>query len=391
MTRNTDDSNDQFPITRRDAMRATGISTGALVFGGTGLTAFTGSAAAATASMTVRSGTTSQVVGYRAGDDSGAFPTSEPNEAADLTWVHPSWNPDSSHDFDTETQWIWHCDETSSTGQTVGGSSTYYVKEPVAGDVVEFEEDFSIPGTPTSGTLYITADNGYEVWVNGTHVGSAQVFDSSTTDWEDSELGQTYVNASAGSWTSVESYDVSSNLTAGANTLTVLGANEQQSTADGESDGTVTSNPGGAVYELDIEYETCTECTGDLLAKYEFECVETVDDECVAWDFTLEGSGDPDITYTPGNFTNKGDESSEPMSVTFGTDYCDLYVLVKSGQELEVKSFEDIDGSFTVETANDEKYAISFVAIYCDLEDAEAAYEEWESRDGNGGGKAETN
>lgn len=377
MTRNTDNSNGQFPIKRRDVMKAAGLSTGALVFGGTGLTAFAGSAAAAPASMTVRSGTSSQVVGYRAGDDSGAFPTSEPNEAADLTWVHPSWNPNSSHDFDTETHWIWHCDESTSTGQTIDGSPTYYVKEPVAGDVVEFEEDFSIPGTPTGGTLYITADNGYEVSVNGTLVGSAQVFDSGGTDWEDSDLGGTYINGSAGTWTSVESYDVSSHLSKGTNTLTVLGANAQQ------SGGSVTGNPGGVIYELDIDYDTCMECSGDLLVKYEFECVETDDDdECVAWDFVPEGSGDDNITYTAGSFTSKEDESFEPMSVTFETDYCNLYVLVKSGQELEVQSFEDIVESITVETANDEKYAISFVAIYCDLEDAEAAYDEWSSKGG---------
>lgn len=377
MTEETDDT--KWGIDRRTVLKSMGAASAA---GLVGVPAFSGSVAATShlASMTVRSGTTSQVTGYRAGDEGGAFPTSTPNTAADLTWVHPNWGPGSTHTFDTETQWIWHCDENSSTGQTVGGSPTYYVKEPVVGDVVRFEDDFSIPGTPTSGTLYITADNGFEVWVNGTKVGSDQVSDSGTTKWEDSDLGETYVNGTAGGWTSVESYNVSSDLTAGTNTLTVLGANEQQSTADGESNGTVTSNPGGVIYELDLEYETCTECTGDLLAKYEFGCVETVDDECVDWDFTLEGSGDANIAYTPGNFMSKDGESFEPMSVTFETSYCDLYVLVKSGRELEVQSFEDIDGSFTVETANDGKFAISFVGIYCDLVDAEAAHEEWSKR-----------
>ena len=53
------------------------------------------------------------------------------------------------------------------------------------------------------------------------------------------------------------------------------------------------------------------------------------------------------------------------MTVDFATDYCELYVLVKSGQEFEVQSFEDIDGGITVETANDGKYAISFVQFFC--------------------------
>lgn len=370
-----------YPITRRNALKAASITAGAFAIG---LPLSVGSVAAATTTqtMTVRSGTSSQVVGYRAGDEAGAFPTSTPNVDADLTWVHSAWSG-TSHTFDADTRWIWHCDETSTTGQTMGGKPTYYVKEPIAGDVVEFEDSFTISGTPTSGTLYITADNGYEVALNGTAVGSAQVFDSGGVDWEDSDLGQTYINAQSGTWISVEDFDVSSLLTSGSNTLTILGGNEQQSTADGETNGTVTSNPGGVVYELDIEYEveSCEDCTGDLLAKYEFACVETnVDDECVAYDFVPDGSVDSGITYTAGSFTSKPDEVYEPMSVTFDTDYCDLYVLVKSGQELEVQAFTDIDGSFTVETANDGKYAISFVAIYCDSADANDALAMWDSR-----------
>lgn len=139
---------------------------------------------------------------------------------------------------------------------------------------------------------------------------------------------------------------------------------------------------------LTIACETCPECSEDLVAKYEFGCVETDPEtgECVNWDFDLEGSGDEHVRYVPGSYESKEDEPNEPMSVTFDTDYCDLHVLVKSGRELEVQSFEDIAGSFTVDTANEEKYAISFVAIYCDVTDAQAAYDEWSSR-GRGNGR----
>lgn len=381
----SDEANDidGWGIDRRGVLRGAAAAGAIGVFG---LPAVSGSAAAATSSMTVRSGTSTQVVGYRAGDESGTFPTATPNEPADLTWVHPSWSG-TSHDFDTDTRWIWHCDESSSTDQTVADvydststDPTYYVKEPRAGDVAEFKTTFNIPGAPSAGDLYITADNGYEVWINGTPVGSRGVFDVDGTDWEDSDLTNQYIDPQADTWDTVETFNVASLLTTGSNTLTVFGGNAQYSTDS------PTVNPGGVIYELDIEYETCTECSGDLLEKYEFACTEMDDDECVAWDFVLESGDDPDISYTPGSFTSKEGEDYEPMAATFETSYCDLYVLVKSGQDLEVQSFEDIDGSFTVETANDGKYAISFVAIYCDEQDALDAHDAWESRGGGPGG-----
>ena len=369
-------SNEQYPITRRDALKSIGFTAGAFAAGiplTSGATASTH-----TQTMTVRSDTSSVVTGYRAGDDASSFPATTPNVTADLTWVHPLWSG-TTHSFDPTTQWIWHSDRDSSTDQEIDNQQTYYVREPVAGDVVELADSFSIPGQPMSGTLYITADNGYEVWINGTHVGGAQVFDANGTDWEDSDLGQPFVNAQSGSWISVEDFDVSSLLSSRSNTLTVVGANEQQSTADGEQNGTVTSNPGGVIYELDVEYETCTSCTSDQLAKYEFACVETVDDECVTWDFVLEGDGDTGIGYTPGSYVSKADEAFEPMAVTFETEYCELSALVKSGRELAVQSFEDVDGSVEV-TANDGKHAISFVEFYCGSDAAAEVKEAWSGR-----------
>ncbi|SDG03976.1 von Willebrand factor type A domain-containing protein [Halorubrum xinjiangense] len=128
--------------------------------------------------------------------------------------------------------------------------------------------------------------------------------------------------------------------------------------------------------ELDaVISEVCEECVdcsaAGQLAKYEFACVETDPDtgECLAYDFVPEGAAADTVAYTPGSFVSKPGEPFEPMAASFDTAYCDLYALVKSGRELEVQSFEGIDGSLTVETANDEKFAISFVAFYC-TEDA---------------------
>lgn len=154
-----------------------------------------------------------------------------------------------------------------------------------------------------------------------------------------------------------------------------------------------------------LEENCCTECEEDgALVKYEFGCVE---EECVEWesedeeecaerecvnhDFTPEGDEDGGISYSVNaedpNYESKEGEENEPISVTFNTDYCSLFALVKSGQELEVQSFEEVDGGITVETANDGKYAISFVEFYCDEEAARAAKEEWGDRGGKGKGK----
>jgi len=127
--------------------------------------------------------------------------------------------------------------------------------------------------------------------------------------------------------------------------------------------------------------DTCVDCTDVDGVKYEFECVDwNSEGECTKMDFVLEDEGDDGITYVPGSFTSKDGETYEPMTVDFATDYCDLYVLVKSGQEFEVKSFEDNEVTITVETANDEKYAISFVQFFCTEQAANEALEAFPSR-----------
>jgi hypothetical protein len=128
--------------------------------------------------------------------------------------------------------------------------------------------------------------------------------------------------------------------------------------------------------------EECLPCeSGELLAKYEYECVETelTEEEaevCVNNDFVFE-KGDGDLVSYAGDFESKDGEAFEPISATFGTEYCSVWAVVKSGQEFEVQGFGQAqseeqnrvfplsEGEFTVRTANDEKYAISFVAFFC--------------------------
>jgi hypothetical protein len=369
-------------LNRRDVMKAAGFTAGMLAIGG-GVRAFSGFASAAshTASKTVRSGLDTRVVGYRAGDDPSAFPAQTMDVPANLTWVHSAWSG-TSHTFDADTRWIWHGDTTDASGQVIDGEPTYYVKEPVAGDVVEFEDAFSVPGTPVSGTLYITADNGYEVWVNGTYVGSATVQDGDV-DWEDSDLSHPYVPAVSGTWSDVEAWDVSGLLQQGANTLTVLGANEQMSPDDvtdagsPEATGTVRSNPGGVIYELDLEYEACTDCAFDGTVKFEYVVEEDEDGNVVFAGFVPEDAPDFDaITYD--SIESKDGEMYEPVTAVFASSLCPdtLTATVKAGPTVGPVDVTAGDDSGTLEVSivddpaftnprNGKQYAISYVEFAC--------------------------
>lgn len=176
--------------------------------------------------VTVVSDNTTQVT---AGNVGGAYP-----QDAVETWVHPSWwSSLTGHTFSSEAKWIWE---------------SYRVLHPVAGDIVDFQKTFSIPGNPVAGTLYITCDNGYEVQLNGNPVGSAQL----GAGWRLSNLYESYVNTSG--WQSVESYDVTSLLVSGQNVMTIGTANEQMGPPE-QSNGTVDSNPAGLLYEMEIAFE----------------------------------------------------------------------------------------------------------------------------------------
>jgi hypothetical protein len=143
------------------------------------------------------------------------------------------WDSHLDYTFTGGADWIWE---------------SYRIVHPVEGDIVYFEKTFNIPGDPTSGTLHITCDNGYEVYLNGTLVGSAQF----GAGWEASNLTETYVNSQG--WQSVESYDIFNLLVPGTNVLLIKAANEYMGSLDSQSDGTIRSNPAGLIFEVDVCY-----------------------------------------------------------------------------------------------------------------------------------------
>lgn len=189
---------------------------------------------AASENMTVVSDTSTVVIN---GNVSGA---SYPDNAV-LAWqpydsTNDHWDKSiTGYVFSTSTKWIWE---------------SYRVVHPQNGDIIDFRKDFSIPGNPTAGTLYITCDNGYELRVNGTLVGSAQLADG----WSTSDLTESFVHTYG--WESVESWDITSYLVQGANYFEIATANEYYGSLDGQGSGTINNNPAGLIFEANITFTT---------------------------------------------------------------------------------------------------------------------------------------
>ncbi len=153
----------------------------------------------------------------------------EPQSGAEDSY----WDDKLDYDFTTSgADWIWE---------------SYRVVHPVIGDIIELEKTFQLAGYALSGTLYITCDNGYEAYLNGVFVGSAQVHG----DWQNSNLTESYVNRYG--WDSVEQWSLTGLLQSGENLLTIIAANERMDELDQQDDGTIRSNPGACIFELNAE------------------------------------------------------------------------------------------------------------------------------------------
>jgi hypothetical protein len=98
-------------------------------------------------------------------------------------WQHSAWGSVTSQ-F-TYGTWIWE---------------GYRAVDPICGTVVDFEETFDIPGEFTDGTLWVTADNGYEAYLNGTLLKT----DGLNGDWRNSDLTESYVTTAQAAWSSIE-------------------------------------------------------------------------------------------------------------------------------------------------------------------------------------------
>jgi len=183
----------------------------------------------------------------------------EPPEATGSTWDNGvGWFEDNVSAAD----WIWETHLAEGPKDYDLSDDLYDADAARYGRVVQFETTFNIPGIPTSATLHIAADNGYEAWVNtGTHYMSP----TATVGWETSNLTEAWLTTSG--WdTAVGHHNVVVDLQSGSNTLYVMAGNEYFWGDDtGNFDNPTVStwgegdyeqhNPGAVIFQLDVEYD----------------------------------------------------------------------------------------------------------------------------------------
>ena len=130
------------------------------------------------------------------------------------TWVHPAWAvlPGAT--------WIWRAARVSREEAHDGSP------------VVIFRRKFAAPAGRARATLRITADNAYQVSLNGSVVGSSGVLSAAS-------------NVDDGHWRAVDTYSVP--LQPAENVITVRAVNYRSSASNAES------NPGGIVFSFAVE------------------------------------------------------------------------------------------------------------------------------------------
>jgi tetratricopeptide (TPR) repeat protein len=118
-------------------------------------------------------------------------------------WTHGAWgNPIG----DPEAEWVW---------------ATYNASNPERGETQTYIREFNIDGDPTYGKLTITADNGYTATLNGQELGSGH------------------------DWGAANTYDISSKLIQGGNTLKIIAVNDPVPQSNPQT------NPAGLLYKLE--------------------------------------------------------------------------------------------------------------------------------------------
>ncbi len=246
-----------------------------------------------------------KVIQRRSGDAAGFTSL---NQAAVLAWEPgPNYPNDGPDDSSWEANSLW--DQRLSTDLRPTGADwiweSYQVLDPEKGTVLTFQRPFDI-GYPIDGSLLIACDNGYEVFLNGTSLGSDNVY----SDWRTSNLKQAFVDVNG--WDTVGSFALLDYLLDGANVLTIDAANEYFNTDDSGNPyvGTVSSNPGACIFAMDVDYyadgetawgcgdESCFDFDGKNWATY---FMYTVQEPCTNVPEVLNGNFEtPEVTTTQG-------------------------------------------------------------------------------------------
>jgi cysteine-rich repeat protein len=163
----------------------------------------------------------------------------DPISQAKLAWQpldnqgNNYWDTNIDYRFSPATKWIWNA---------------VRVDKPVEGEIVTFKKEFTAERKPTSAILHITADNGYEAYLNGKLIGTANL----DGDWQHSNLTEQFVHSQG--WQHVDEYDITQRIER-ENTLIIVAANEYYGERDNQVPGTIDLNPAGVIYQLDLD--TC--------------------------------------------------------------------------------------------------------------------------------------
>jgi len=213
-------------------------------------------------------------------------------EVTDSVWDNGvDWFEDNASGAD----WIWETERAEGPASLDPGNARYDADAAKWGRVVLFETTFDVPGTPTSATLRIAADNGYEVWVNSaTHFYSPTV---SGTGWEDTSLYEADLITTG--WQAYGTITIdASELVTGSNTLFVLAGNEYFWTDDGNSPVPPTQsnpyaqyNPGAVIFHLDIDYEVVIEEAPGIAIEKSGPASAHVGDT-ITYTYTVTNAGD---------------------------------------------------------------------------------------------------
>jgi len=408
--RDTTPDIDGYPITRRTALKATGVAAGGLAFGGVGLQTFAGRAAASSHVEETLYLTDS------GGDNGGNFLT----KLYEVTLTDDPFEAQLDLVYElTDTDF----DQVDAIAASLDGTTIYMVDKNSRHlgtydvDADAFTDHGAISGLPggvvlaafgPDGVLYVVSQNDNTIYavdpsgptatafvtVTGASVTGADIaFDADGVLYLYSSSAQTLYtvdyddgSASFGEATLVgETGDFFTGLAVrddGAGDLVGSNTTRDEIVVVSKTDGSQgTRYPmyiGDTRYAYgygDMTVGRLDICECPLEESIKFEYDEDTD-AFVPEDWMGEEIGY--VSYT-------GD-AGEPMHVTFDTEYCGLYALVKSGQEFEVQALETMDGQVVVDTANDEKYAISFVEFFCDEQAAIDAMAAFPSR-GRGGGR----
>lgn len=200
--------------------------------------------------MTIVSGDGQTVLTQRRSGNATIF--TPLNQAAVLAWEPgPAYPNDGSDDSGWEGNSLW--DQRLSIDLRPTGADwiweSYRVLDPVYGTVLTFQRTFDI-GYPIDGNLLITCDNGYEVFLNGTSLGSDNVYG----EWRTSDLKQEFVDVNG--CDAVGSYPLIDAMLEGTNVLTIDAPNEYFNTDDSGNNapGTASSNPGACIFAMDLSY-----------------------------------------------------------------------------------------------------------------------------------------